>query len=228
MSIDAFNMQTFLRALTSGPKDAQYVRFPYLEVDFDDCSVSQEVEIEVIAGGRSESIFPEVEIEGEHSIDVTISYAEIAAQLDEADEVADFVGALLSEMDDEQAIQAVHGIAAWRMGLTAGDDDEESVAQHRRWEHIHTAITRMELPEPEPEPTTADTEPDEKVIRTIEIEVPVTEEALAHAPTPEPVPETVSSDVKETVKSILANEDDRLLLIGLLVEAGYAVGKKVS
>jgi len=37
-----------------------------------------------------------------------------------------------------------------------------------------------------------------------------------------------ASSVKETIKSVLSREDDRLLLIGLLVEAGYAVGKKVS
>ena len=43
-----------------------------------------------------------------------------------------------------------------------------------------------------------------------------------------PAPEGTPSSVKKTIKSILSTEDDRLLLIGLLVEAGYAVGKKVS
>jgi len=45
---------------------------------------------------------------------------------------------------------------------------------------------------------------------------------------PDTAPDTPDgSSVKETVKSILAVEDDRLLLIGLLVESGYIVGTKV-
>ena len=45
---------------------------------------------------------------------------------------------------------------------------------------------------------------------------------------PDAAPDTpAGSSVKETVKSILAVEDDRLLLIGLLVESGYIVGTKV-
>lgn len=229
MSIEDFNMQTFLRALTGGVQDSEYIRFRDIEVDFDGKDMSQEIAVEVVVGHQSDTVYMEVEFEGEHEIDVTLSHAQILERLDDDDEVALFTGSVLGELDHEQAIQAVHAIAAWRMSLTAGGDNENSISQHRRWEHIHTAITRMEVPEPEPEPTPADTEPAEKVI---EIEVPVTEEALDRAPTVEsaPVPdtETVSSNVKETVKSILSVEDDRLLLIGLLVEAGYAVGKKVS
>ena len=45
---------------------------------------------------------------------------------------------------------------------------------------------------------------------------------------PDAAPDTpAGSSVKETVKSILDVEDDRLLLIGLLVESGYIVGTKV-
>jgi hypothetical protein len=197
------------------------IEFPDTEVSL--FGVEREVEVEVTIGHYSDTVDITHELCGEEEITIELTLSRVLEVVIEEECSGEALGVLLSALDEEECLQVVHAIAAGRMTL-CGPGPEK-----RKWERVHTAVTMME---PEPEPTTADTEIDEKFMRIIEVEVPVTEEALDHAPTvksaPVPDTETVSSNVKETVKSILSVEDDRLLLIGLLVEAGYAVGKKVS
>jgi len=273
MSIEDFNMQTFLRALTGGVQDLEYIRFRNIEVDFDGQDMSQEIAVEVTVGHQSDTVPVEVKFKGEHEIDVTLSHAQILESLGELDEVALFTGSVLGELDHEQAIQAVHAIAAWRMSLTEGDDNENSISQHRRWEHIHTAINlpavrrqvlrrravlaRMEVPEPEPEPEPEPVDVPDPDDATFGAMPPGNWDTLGHARAANPdIPKGLKtvgrtySDVGEwgsddataataataddlssarsLAMAMIRNDHQRPLLIGLLVEAGYAVGKKVS
>ena len=195
------------------------IEFPDTDVSLD--GIERDVEVEVTVGHHSESVYLTHEFEGEAEVHVELPVSHVVRNVVDNDCTMEVLGGLLDTLDEEECLQVVHAIAAGCMTLCDCADLEK-----RKWERVHTAVTMME-PEPEPEPV----ETAETAIE-VEVEVPVTEEALDHAPTVEsaPVPdtETVSSNVKETVKSILSVEDDRLLLIGLLVEAGYAVGKKVS
>ena len=217
------------------------VTFDSLEVDLG--GVRRHTEVEVSIDGSTEYVTVGHYLEGEEEVDVEIDLENVIERIQDADLEQVTLGALLHHLDHEDCLRVVQALASARMAAiddvldtlqkveqtAACDNNSEGVAEAqarmdesrahlRRWEAIHAAATQPETAE------TAETVSD----------VTVTE--MAPEPVPEPpdvgvlvTPETLEShsSVKETVKSILANEDDRLLLIGLLVESGYIVGKKV-
>lgn len=233
MSINTDDLTTSIR---SGSLVTGTVTFDSLEVDLG--GVRRHTEVEVSIDGSTEYVTVGHYLEGEEEVDVEIDLENVIERIQDADLEQVTLGALLHHLDHEDCLRVVQALASARMAAiddvldtlrkveqsAACDNHSEGVvetqeamdecrAHLRRWDGIRIAATRMGTPETPAE--TAETVSD----------VTVTE--VAPQPVPEPVPEVVSSSVKETIKSILADEDDRLLLIGLLVESGYIVGKKV-
>lgn len=226
MSIDRENLFSTILHGSSVPGT---VPFASLEVSLDD--VHRESEVEVSIDGNTGYVSIGHYLEGEEEVDVEIELDDVVESIRNADLEEGTLGALLHYLGDDDCLQVVFALVSAKMSSIVDaldrlrkveqsavcDNNSEGVAEAqarmdesraylRRWEAIHAAAIQ---------PETAETVSD----------VTVTE--VAPEPVPEHAPETVSSSVKETVKSILANEDDRLLLIGLLVESGYIVGKKV-
>ena len=252
------------------------IEFHETQVDLE--GIERDIEVEVTIGHHSDTVYVTHEMDGEEDLTVSLPVSHVVRSVADEDSTMEVLGGLLETLAEEEYIQVVHAIASAR--LADCDSQEE-----RKWERVHTAVTRVE-PEPEPEPV----EPDEKVIRTIEVEVPVTEEALAHAtggrtqhtlgcltrgtrfwitsqslhalhydervpattwgenmtddtevwilelaPALDPAatedtvvtPDDLSS-ARSLAMAMIRNDHQRPLLIGLLVESGYAVGKKVS
>ena len=204
MSIDCFTFEGFLRTLRSGTAYGE-LHFEDREIDLD--GVEYDVEAEYTIQNHTERMTHSVEIDGEHEVSFDLDTRDIADQALEDDEATDLVGCILSHLDDEQAFDVVRAIVEWRMGK----NEDDSIP----WSALHSALTAVKA-------ETAETVSDVTVV-----EVQETAPEPASEPVTEVAPPTTPSSVKETVKSILANEDDRLLLIGLLVESGYIVGKKV-
>ena len=224
-----------LTQFINGALEDVTVNFEQIEVDLD--GTEREIEIDIAIGeDHTDTVYITQDLEGEENLDIRIELSIVLGTVMKQDLTTEAMGGLLQSLGHEECLQVAEALAAARVLLAessldrlrdaeqsaacSNDNDGVLAAQEdidaarlelQRWGAIHWAATGE---------------------RIAEVEVPVTEEALDHAPTLEPTPvtdtETVSSNVKETIKSILSVEDDRLLLIGLLVEAGYAVGKKVS
>lgn len=263
------------------------VEFHETEVDLE--GVARDIEVEVTVGHHSDTVYITHEIDGEEDLTVSLPVSHVVRSVVDEDCTIEVLGGLLEALDgdDISLLEVVHAIASARMT----DSENETLVQ-RRWERVHTAVLCSDeeilaLTDREK----ADIERDEKVIRTIEVEVPVTEEPLLDAfdrlisgRTPHtlgcltrgtrfwitsqslhalhydervpattwgehltddtevwieelaPAPETddtekslySASSVRDLVGMILADNERRPLMIGLLVEAGYAIGKKVS
>jgi hypothetical protein len=212
MSINTTHLIDIIRGRASS--SPVMIEFPDTEVDLG--GIERDIEIEVMVGEYSETVYVRTEMEGEEDLSVTLPMSRMMDGVTEEGCSGEALGILLQSLDHEECIQVVHAIASARLS------DSHDTQEKRLWERVHTAVT---MPEPEPVET-AET--------VIETDFPVTEEALAPAPVPDVgilvTPEILEShsSVKDTIKSILADEDGRLLMIGLLVDAGYAVGKKVS
>lgn len=205
MSIDCFTFDSFLGTLRSGTAGYGSLRFADQEVDL--TGVECEVEASYTIQNHTEYMTHCIEIDGEHEVSFDLDTRVVVSAVLEDGEASAFVGCILSFLDDEQAFEVVRAIVEWRMEK----DEDDSVP----WPALYSALTTVKA-------ETAETVSDVTVVEVQE---------TAPEPAPEPVtevaPAATSPSVKETVKSILEDEDDRLLLIGLLVESGYIVGKKV-
>jgi hypothetical protein len=205
MSIDCFTFDRFLSGLRSGTGGYGELHFEDREISLD--GVEYEVEAEYTIQNYTERLTHQIDIDGEHevSFDLETSVVVDAALVD--NEATALVACILSHLDDGQAFDVIRALVEWRM--------EKNEEEGFSWSALHSALTTVKA-------ETAETVSDVTVVEVQEADP---------EPAPEPVtevaPAVTSPSVKETVKSILEDENDRLLLIGLLVESGYIVGKKV-
>jgi len=215
-------------------------------------------EVSVDGGGTEySSNYTEIELCGDHTQDVRIPLSDVVLGIEDAGLENELLGTLLRGMKEEDFISLFHAIASMRVSQTdddyaqardaeqsavCGNNSEEVVAAQAHldecrtkrlyWQRVHSAVTG---PDPKPESEAAGDAPDPDVSMTA---TELVEEAMDQQPTAQEraddaAPDTVLtpddlSSARYLAMAMIHNDHQRPLLIGLLVEAGYAVGKQVS
>ena len=240
------------------------IEFHETQVDLE--GIEREIEVEFMVGPHGDTVYITHEMDGEEDLTVSLPVSHVVRSVADEGCTMEVLGGLLETLDEAEYIRVVHAIASAR--LADCDSQEE-----RKWERVHTAVTRVE-PEPAETAETAETVtnpliPEGATVHTLgcltrgtkfwvsrksltaytyDERVPATtwgenmtddtevwveelhyglEADLAATEDTVVTPDDLSS-ARSLAMAMIRNDHQRPLLIGLLVEAGYAVGKKVS
>lgn len=165
-------------------------------------------------------------------------------------EEEDFIHLLhaIASMQMSQADDVFAQARDAEQSAVCGNNSEEVVAAQAHldecrtkrlyWQRVHSAVTGpVPLPEPEPETETESDgdapDPGVSMTATELVEEAMDQQSIAQERADDAAPDTVLtpddlSSARYLAMAMIHNDHQRPLLIGLLVEAGYAVGKKVS
>ena len=203
--------------------------------------IEREIEIDITVGNYSDTVSIEHALEGTTVCDVVLPIDDLMERVQEEGYGETALGYLLHHLSDGERSEVVRALGradeadAAAMEVEAPTPTPDFIPQDAT---VHTlgCLTRGTKFWVSRESLTAYTYTyDERVPATtwgehLTDDTEVWIEELAPAPETDDTEKSLysASSVRDLVGMILADDERRLLLIGLLVEAGYAVEKKVS
>ncbi len=206
-------------------------------VDLD--GIEHEVEIDITIDDQRETVSVSLDLEGTETCDVSLRIEDLMERVQEEGYGETALGFLLHHLSDGDRSEVVRALGrsfeadAAAMEVEAPTPTPDFIPQDAT---VHTlgCLTRGTKFWVSRKSLTAYTY-DERVPATtwgehLTDDTEVWIEELAPAPETDDTEKSLysASSVRDLVGMILADDERRPLLLGLLVEAGYAVGKKVS